>query len=123
MSSVLLKDKSKAFANRVVACCRVLRERRADAVLVNQLLRSGTSVGANIAEAQFAQGEKDFISKMEIALKEINETEYWLELLFNAGYLNNREFLSMRNDCIVIRKMLIASITTVKKRIYSQKNK
>ena len=75
MSSVLLKDKSKAFANRVVACCRVLRERRAETVLVNQLLRSGTSVGANIAEAQFAQGEKDFISKMEIALKEINETE------------------------------------------------
>lgn len=122
MSSALLKDRSKAFANRV-ACCRVLRERGAEAPLINQLLRSGTSVGANIAEAQFAQGDKDFISKMEIALKEINETEYWLELLFNAKCINNREFLSMRNDCIVIRKMLISSITTVKKRINSLENK
>ena len=123
MSSALLKDKSKAFANRIVTCCRVLRERRAETPLINQLLRSGTSVGANIAEAQFAQGDKDFISKMEIALKEINETEYWLELLFNAKCINNREFLSMRNDCIVIRKLLISSVITVKKRINSLENK
>ncbi|MBQ1195873.1 MAG: four helix bundle protein [Clostridia bacterium] len=123
MSSALLKDKSKAFANRIVTCCRVLRERGAEAPLINQLLRSGTSVGANIAEAQFAQGDKDFISKMEIALKEINETEYWLELLFNAKCINNREFLSMRNDCIVIRKLLISSVITVKKRINSLENK
>ena len=121
MSSVLLKDKSKAFANRVIACCRVLRERRVETPLINQFLRAGTSVGANISEAQFAQGDKDFISKMEIALKEINETEYWLEVLFNAKYLKEREFASMRSDCITIRKMLISSVKTVKNRLNSKK--
>ena len=123
MSTVILKDKSKAFANRVIACCRVLRERRVEAPLIDQFLRSGTSVGANIAEAQFAQGDRDFISKMEIALKEINETEYWLEVLFNAHYLKDKEFASMRSDCIIIRKMLIASVLTVKKRLNIHKSK
>ena len=75
------------------------------------MLWSGTSVGANIHEARYAQGKKDFISKLEIALKEINETEYWLEILMKNDSLTQREYSSMRSDCIAIRRMLIATIT------------
>ena len=82
--------------------------------LVNQLLRSGTSVGANIHEAQYAQGTKDFISKFEIALKECNESEYWLELLFETDSLTEAEFKKFQNKCIEIRRMLVSSITTLK---------
>lgn len=116
MSSSALRDRSKAFANRIVACCRVLKDRKAEYSIINQLLRSGTSVGANIHEAQYAQGKKDFISKLEIALKEINETEYWLELLYKNYSISVREFSSMRSDCIAIRKMLVATITKLKEK-------
>ena len=80
MADSILRDKSKAFAKEIVFLCRRLKEKRIESALINQLLRSGTSVGANIHEAQYAQGTKDFISKFEIALKECNENEYWLEL-------------------------------------------
>lgn len=120
MSASVLRDKSKDFANRIMACCRVLRERGADKSVVNQLLRAGTSVGANICEAQYAQGNKDFISKLEIALKEINEAEYWLDILYKNQYLTLKEFSSMRSDCIAIRRMLISSVTTLKKKLYAK---
>jgi len=77
-------------------------------------LRSGTSIGANLHEAQYAQGTKDFISKFEIALKECYETEYWLELLYETGYLSEAQYTPLRNDCGIIRRMLISSINTVK---------
>jgi four helix bundle protein len=85
------------------------------AALANQLLRSGTSIGANIHEAQYAQGTKDFISKLEIALKECYESEYWLELLHETGFLTDEAYQPLRTDCGAIRRMLIASVTTVKK--------
>lgn len=117
MSSNVLKDKSEALGDRIIACCRVLSERQTEYSIVNQLFRAGTSVGANVAEAQFAQSKKDFISKFEIALKETNETIYWLERIFKSGNLTEREFKSMRSDCIAIKKLLIASITTIKNKL------
>jgi len=89
---------------------------RRESVLSNQLLRSGTSIGANLHEAQYAQGTKDFVSKLEIALKECHETEYWLELLFETGYIPQIQYQPLQNQCGTIRRMLIASIRTVKRK-------
>ena len=83
-----------------------------EAVLINQLLRSGTSIGANIYEAQYAQGTKDFISKLEIAQKECYETEYWLDLLFETECVEEEVYRAIQNDCGAIRRMLIASLNT-----------
>ena len=83
--------------------------------MVNQLARAGTSVGANIHEAQYAQGTKDFISKIEIALKECNETEYWLELIGDTTPEFQNECLRLRKDCIELRRMMVAAVTTLKK--------
>ena len=83
--------------------------------MTDQLARAGTSVGANIHEAQYAQGKKDFISKLEIAQKECFETEYWLELLFETGYISETVYKPLQNQCGTIRRMLISSINTVKK--------
>ena len=82
--------------------------------MTDQLARAGTSVGANIHEAQYAQGTKDFISKFEIALKECHETEYWLELLHETGYIPDEQYKPLQNTCGSIRRMLIASIKTAK---------
>ncbi len=83
-------------------------------VYVNQIVRSSSSIGANIYEAKYAQSKADFINKLEISLKECSETEYWLELLFRKGKITELTFKSLRNKCGKIRRMLIASITTVK---------
>jgi four helix bundle protein len=123
MSANILKEKSEAFGDRVIACCGVLKTRQASPSLVEQLLRAGTSVGANIAEAQFAHGKKDFVAKLEIALKETSEAEFWLSRLLNSNCLTEREFKSMRSDCIAIRKLLVASIVTVKNKLNSEKTK
>ena len=82
--------------------------------MTDQLARAGTSVGANIHEAQYAQGTKDFISKLEIAQKECYETEYWLELLFETDCIKENIYKSIQNDCGAIRRMLIASLNTIK---------
>lgn len=116
MSESPLRDKAKAFAKQVVVLCRDIKSQHREAVLTNQLLRSGTSVGANLHEAQYAQGMKDFISKLEIAQKECYETEYWLELLFETGYIPEERYKSLQNDCGAIRRMLIASLNTAKSR-------
>ena len=114
MTDSALRIKSKDFAKNIVFLCRKLKEDKAEAVLKNQLLRSGTSVGANIHEAQYAQGTKDFISKLEIALKECNESEYWLELLLETQSISNETFESFRKDCIELRRMLVSSVKTLK---------
>ena len=116
MSDSVLRDKSKVFAKEVVFLCRRLKQNNIEAALVNQLLRAGTSVGANIYEAQYAQGTKDFISKLEIALKECNESEYWLELLFEVNSLSKSEFEHFKKGCIELRRMLVSSVTTLKKK-------
>ena len=87
MADSILRTKSKEFAKNIVFLCRRLKQSGIESALINQLLRCGTSVGANVHEAQYAQGTKDFISKLEIALKECNESEYWLELLYETNSL------------------------------------
>ena len=114
MADSPLREKSKEFAKQIVVLCRDIKEAHRESVLTNQLLRSGTSVGANIYEAQYAQGTKDFISKFEISLKEVYETEYWLELLYETGYIDEETYKPFRNDCGAIRRMLISTIKTIK---------
>ena len=114
MSNSILRDKSKEFAKKIVLMCRELKLKHKESVLINQVLRSGTSIGANIHEAQYAQGTKDFISKLEIAQKECNETEYWLDILFETECIDEKEYKPMRSECGIIRRMLISSLNTIK---------
>ena len=114
MAESVLREKSKTFAKEIVFLCRRLKENRVESALVNQLLRAGTSVGANIHEAQYAQGTKDFISKFEIALKECNESEYWLELLCETNSLAKGEYEHFQAACIELRRMMVSTVTTLK---------
>ena len=114
MSNSIMRDKSKDFAKNIVFLYRNMKAEHKETVLINQLLRSGTSIGANIHEAQYAQGTKDFISKLEIAQKECYETEYWLELLQKAEILSDDRAKILIHDCGAIRRMLISSINTTK---------
>ena len=114
MADSILRDKSKAFAKEIVFLCRRLKQNGIESALINQLLRCGTSVGANVHEAQYAQGTKDFVSKFEIALKECNESEYWLELLFETNSLTELDFKTFQGKCIEIRRMLVSTVTTLK---------
>ena len=114
MSESILREKAKEFAKDLVLIIKDIKSVKKERILVNQLLRSGTSIGANIHEAQYAQGTADFISKLEIALKECFESEYWLELLFETGYLEEKQYRKLNNDCGIIRRMLISSCKTLK---------
>ena len=89
-------------------------EEKKEYVLAKQILRSGTSIGANVRESYSAQSTADFINKMEIALKECYETEYWLELLFETNCMNEDDYKTLQNDCGAIRRMLISSLKTIK---------
>ena len=108
LADSILRDKSKEFAKKTVFLCRDMKSSHKESVLINQLLRSATSIGANLHEAQYAQGTKDFISKLEIAQKECYETEYWLELLFETGCITEETYKDIQNDCGAIRRMLIS---------------
>ena len=110
----ILRDKSKEFAKQIGFVCRDIKTNIKESVLTNQLLRSGTSIGANIHEAQYAQGTKDFISKLEIAQKECYETEYWMKLLFETGYIPENIYKPLQNQCGQIQRMLISSLNTTK---------
>ena len=114
MADSVLRTKSKEFAKDIVFLYRNMKQRGVESALINQLLRCGTSVGANVHEAQYAQGTKDFISKFEIALKECNESEYWLELLYETNGITKIEFEQFRNSCIELRRMLVSTVTTLK---------
>lgn len=116
MSDSILRNKSKEFAKDIVLLCRTMKKNGIESALINQILRSGTSVGANIHEAQYAQGNKDFISKLEIALKECNETDYWLELLYETNSIPNETYKSFNLEVINLRRMLVSSVTTLKKK-------
>ncbi|MBQ3553675.1 MAG: four helix bundle protein [Clostridia bacterium] len=114
MADSILRDKAKQFAKNTVFLCRELKSNHKETVLINQLLRSATSIGANIHEAQYAQSKNDFISKLEIAQKECYETEYWLELLFETECIVEEKYKKLQNECGAIRRMLIASLKTIK---------
>ena len=109
-----VERKSFLFAVRIVKLCKHLNASENEYVLIKQLLRAGTSVGANIAEAEQAQSRADFISKMNIALKEAGETNYWLRLLQATDYLTETEFSSIYSDCRELEKMLTAIVKTAK---------
>lgn len=110
----VLEQKSFQFAIRVVNLCKHLRGVKEEYTLSKQMLRSGTSIGANIAEARQAQSKADFISKLSIALKETTETKYWIRLLSATGYLSAQEYQSIFSDCVEIEKMLTSSVKTAK---------
>lgn len=108
-----LRTQSTDFAVSIINLVKRLKEKR-ESIISNQLGRSGTSIGANIRESQYAHGKADFIAKLQIALKEANETGYWLELLFKTNYISEEEFKSLDSACTSIRVMLISSINTAK---------
>lgn len=112
MSESIMLNKSKEFAVDIVNICKSVKSVHKESVLTNQLLRCGTSVGANIFESKYAQSTADFISKMQIALKECYESEYWLELLFKTDYINEEDYKKLNDECGNIRRMLISSINT-----------
>ena len=107
-----IEEKSFHFAVRIVKLCKYLREEKREFILSKQLMRSGTSIGANIIESQQAQSRADFISKLNIALKEAAETNYWLRLLLATDYLTDSEYLSIIADCTELEKLLTAIIKT-----------
>ena len=114
MTSKNIQSKAFDFAVRIVKLCKILKDERKEFILSNQLMRSGTSIGANLAEAQNAQSRADFLSKVNIALKEATETVYWLRLLEATEYITKVEFDSIMADCIEIEKILVASVKTMK---------
>ena len=109
-------SKSMEFAVRIVRLFKYLNSEKQERVLSRQLLRSGTSVGANLREARYAQSTDDFIHKSSIALKEIAETEYWLELLYRTDYLTEEQYGSIQNDCSELAKMLTSIVKTTKQK-------
>ena len=108
-----LSEQSMEFAVQIIKLVKHLKEQR-ESIISNQIGRSGTSIGANIREATYAHGTADFISKMQIALKEANETGYWLELLYKTDYINEKQYTSLESKCKSLRAMLVSSINTAK---------
>jgi len=109
------KDKSKIFAIRIVRLYKYLCDSKREYILSKQLLRSGTSIGANVKEAIRGQSKADFAAKMNIALKEASETEYWLDLLYETEYINETEYNSIICDCVELIKLLTSIVKTSKK--------
>ena len=113
MAESKLKELSIEFSIDIINLVKELKQRH-ESIISNQIGRSGTSIGANVHEAQYAQGKKDFISKLEIALKEASETGYWLELLYRTKYIDEQTFKTLSAKCTSLRAMLIASCRTAK---------
>lgn len=108
-----LVELSMDFSADIIDLVKQLKSKH-ETIISNQIGRSGTSIGANIHEAQYAQGKKDFISKFEIALKEANETKYWLDLLYRTEYIDEHTYKALSSKCTSLRVMLIASCKTAK---------
>lgn len=114
MKESILKIKSYKFAIRIVKLYQFLSKGKKEFVLSKQVLRSGTAIGALIREAEFGQSKADFISKMSIALKEASETMYWLEILKDTSYVDEKLFRSLYDDCEELIKMLVSTVKTTK---------
>ena len=113
MSESKLRELSMDFSVDIIELVKHLKSMK-ESIISNQIGRSGTSIGANIHEAQYAQGKKDFISKLEIALKEASETGYWLELLYRTKFIDEQTYKTLSAKCTSLRVMLIASCRTAK---------
>ena len=116
MKENALIDKSIAFAARIVKLHRYLIKDKKETIISKQIVRSGTSIGANINETNYGQSKADFISKLHIALKETAETEYWLKLLAMSEYITEEMGSSLLKDCLEIKRILISSINTTKEK-------
>ena len=116
-----VQEKSFAFAVRIVKLCKYLRNEKREFALADQLLRSGTNIGANVSEAQQAQSKSDFIHKMSIAIKEAYETNYWLRLLHATNYISDKAFHSVIADCSELEKILIVIIKSSKEALENEK--
>ena len=117
MKQNILKEKSFLFAIRIINLYKFLKKEHKEFVLSQQIIKSGTSVGAIVRESEHAESLKDFVHKLSIGLKEINETEYWLDLLFATEYINEKMYDSLKSDCIELIKLLTASVKTSKTKI------
>lgn len=117
MNDSIVHIKSDLFCARIVRMHRYLRNKKVPASLCDQVLRSGTSVGANLAEAKYGLSKRDFLHKVSIALKECNETKQWIELLHNTCYLKTTEFISIKSDCEELIKILTAIVVTTKRNL------
>ena len=117
MKESILKEKSKSFAIRIIHFYQALKDAHQEFVLSKQILRSGTSIGANIAEAFYAESEMDFIHKLSIAQKECSETLYWLDLLYSTQHISEVGYNSLNADATEIMKLLTSSIKTVKNKL------
>jgi len=115
MKENILIDKSIDFASRIIKLCKYLNDEKKEHVISKQIIRSGTSIGANINEAQYGNSKADFVAKLHISLKETAETEYWLRLLRKSDYIEENLFKSLLTDCLELKKLLISSINTAKK--------
>ena len=113
MSESKLRELSMEFSVDIIELVKYLKSNK-ESIISNQIGRSGTSIGANIHEAQYAQGRKDFVSKLEIALKESSETGYWLELLYRTKYIDDQIYKNLSSKCTSLRAMLVASCRTAK---------
>ena len=113
MANDKLSDQSMEFAVQIINLVKMLKEQR-ESIVSNQIGRSGTSIGANIREAKYAHAKADFVSKLQIALKEANETGYWLELLYKTNYISETQYNALESKCKSLRAMLVASINTTK---------
>ena len=116
MGKYIAKEKSETFAVRIVKLYKFLTETKKENILSKQILRSGTSIGANLAESEYAISSDDFTAKVYIALKECAETEYWLKLLKNTEYITQEQYCSIFNDCEELRKLLSSITKTMKER-------
>ena len=122
MSESIVANKSRQFAVRIIRLGQYLQTEKKEFILSNQIIRSGTSIGANIVEALKAISQKEFLQKMYIAFKECNETMYWLDLLYATDYLSEQQFQSLNNDCAELQKIL-SSITKTTKNNQPSKDK
>ena len=113
----IIKNKAKKFALRIISLYKVLITSRNESIMAKQILRSGTSIGANIVEAQHGSSRKDFLNKMYIAYKECNETQYWLDLFFEGEYINKVEYESLSYDCEELNKILGSITWTTKEKV------
>lgn len=109
-----IQSKSRSFAIRIINCYKFLTEQKHEQIMSKQLLRCGTSIGANTRESKNAQSRMDFLNKLNIALKEADETEYWLDLLHETKYLDDKMYKSINKDCVELIKLLTASIKKLK---------
>lgn len=112
----IVGEKSLAFGKRITKCYRYLKDKKKETVMSKQLLRCGTSIGANVREGLYAQSRKDFISKLNIALKEAGETDYWLDVIHSAEYFTDDEYTSLKDDNDELLKLLTSIIKTTKER-------